>query len=365
MKAGAVVLAVIAAPLVLVLALVLVFSSTSSPASACGPLTAVSVAAETIPDDATVGGYEREQLANAAAILNAAAALGLPATAQTLGVQTAIGESSLVNLDRGDGATNPDGSTADSIGLFQQQSSWGTAAQRIDPTTAATLFFQRLVAVEGWEDLDPSIAINKVQINADPFHYVTYRADAVAITGYLTKLGGGESGGCSVSGDAKTVATDLVVAIDNGSLTLLDPRYADQIRNMANGSAADGCLIDLRVLQIISLALQKFNSVGVSDLNRHCTGSLEGAGTGSSHYFKGGGYAVDIYALNGASLGTDGADNLALLDLLSSVAPDGTRAGQVNCRSGETWAHITQFEDTCNHQHIDFGYTDLPLNVTN
>ncbi|PPG88743.1 hypothetical protein C5C00_07610 [Rathayibacter rathayi] len=61
---------------------------------------------------------------NAGLVANAAAALGLPGAGQTLGVQAAIGESSLVNIHYGDGAINPDGTVADSIGLFQQQSSW-------------------------------------------------------------------------------------------------------------------------------------------------------------------------------------------------------------------------------------------------
>ncbi|MET4783437.1 hypothetical protein [Glaciihabitans sp. UYNi722] len=132
---------------------------------------------------------------------------------------------------------------------------------------------------------------------------------------------------------------------------------------MANGTAVDGCTVDLRVLQFIALAGQKFQKVGVSDLNRHCTGSILGAGTNSAHYFRGGGFAVDFSSLNGHSLGNDSADNLALLALLSSVAPDGTRADQIQCRNGETWPHLTRFEDTCNHQHIDFGYTDGQLNL--
>lgn len=358
--------AAIAFPLALILGLVLAITSLGSAANACTPSAAGTVAADRIPGDANVAGFGRDQLANAAAIINAAAAMKLPAAAQALGVQAAIGESSLVNLDYGDGAINPDGSVADSIGLFQQQGSWGSVAQRMDPATAATLFFQRLVTVRGWEQLEPSIAINKVQINADPFHYAKDRAGAVAVVEYLATLGGGASaGGCSVSGDVREVAQGLVTAMDNGSLSVLEARYAQQITNMANGSAANGCMIDLRVLQLIALAVQKFESVGVSDLNRHCTGSLEGAGKGSSHYFKGGGLAVDFYQINGSTLGNNGADNLALLDLLSAVAPSGTRAGQVGCRSGETWPNLTQFDDTCNHQHIDFGYTDGQLNVTN
>ena len=141
-----------------------------------------------IPADATVGAYNREQLVNAALIANAGAAKGLALNGQTLGVQCAIGESSLINIAYGDGATNPDGSIADSIGLFQQQSSWGTVEERMDPTTSAGFFFDRLIALDGWEDMEPSLAIHRVQINADPDHYTKYRADAEAIMAYLSTL---------------------------------------------------------------------------------------------------------------------------------------------------------------------------------
>ncbi|MDJ0336589.1 hypothetical protein QMG83_15275 [Salinibacterium sp. G-O1] len=353
---------VIAFPMALILGLVLAVTSLGAPAGACTP-SAGTVDGVTIPADATVGGFGREQLLNAAAITNAAAAAKLPAAAQALGVQAAIGESSLVNLNYGDQAMNPDGSTADSIGLFQQQSSWGTAAQRLDPSTAAVLFFQRLAAVPNWETLDPSIAISSVQINADPYHYTQYRAIAVAITSYLATLspGAGGSDGCRVSGNAVVLAQGLVVAMENGSLTLLEPRYASQITNMANGTATADCTIDVSVLQTITLVLNHFPRVGVSDLNRKCAGDNLGT---LAHWAKGGGNAVDFYSLNGAALDGATPDNLALLDLLSAVVPAGTRAGQANCRPVRTWQNITQIADSCNHQHIDFLFTDGPLNVS-
>jgi hypothetical protein len=90
--------------------------------------------------------------------MNAATALGLSQQAQILGVMTAIGESSLRNLAYGDdaqGVTNPDGTLTTSVGLFQQQDWWGTLAQRLDPHESATLFFDRLVKVKGWQMMPP------------------------------------------------------------------------------------------------------------------------------------------------------------------------------------------------------------------
>ncbi|WP_159796660.1 M15 family metallopeptidase [Puerhibacterium puerhi] len=132
-----------------------------------------------------------EQLANAAVIINTAKDLGLPLKAQAIGVMTALGESSLINVDHGDdvhGVTNPDGSPTCSLGLFQQQwcLGWGTREQVLDPAYAATKFFERLAQVAGWQDLEPTIAANKVQRNADPFHYAPYWETANAVVSALT-----------------------------------------------------------------------------------------------------------------------------------------------------------------------------------
>jgi hypothetical protein len=48
-----------------------------------------------------------------------------------------------------------------------------------------------------------------------------------------------------------------------------------------------------------------------------------------------------------------------------AVMPDGARVGQVICHAeaGTTivTTHFTQFDDTCNHLHIDVGFTDGTL----
>src|ERR1700760_2000495 len=88
---------------------------------------------------AAVDGYSGDQLANAAAIINAGTALGVGIEGDEIGVMTAMGESGLRILDYGDQAG------PDSRGLFQQRTFWGTLAQRMNASDSATLFFQRLV----------------------------------------------------------------------------------------------------------------------------------------------------------------------------------------------------------------------------
>jgi len=306
-----------------------------------------------------VAGYSGDQLGNAAAIMNAATALGMNAQAQTLGVMTAMGESSLHNIDHGDRAG------PDSRGLFQQRNSWGTLAERMSPATAAGLFFQRLRALPGWETLAPTTAASRVQINANPNHYTPFFAPASEVVAALLGTAGG--GACAVSGDSVALAQQLVAAADAGQLRGLVPDHIKEIRWIAQGQSMPDCGIDIRILQVMVLALNQFHQVGVSDINRKCTGTLLGAGTQSSHWINGGGQAVDIYSLGGLPLtGADG-QSIRLLGLLDPVMPAGSRIGQEQCRDAAGSAlqlvHFTQINDTCNHLHLDVAYTHDPVTV--
>ena len=133
-----------------------------------------------------VGAYGSEQLSNAAAIIKAGQKLGLSVRDQTIGVMTAIGESSLRVVDHGDTAG------PDSRGLFQQRANgaWGTYADRMNPTVSATSFFTALAGVQGRDSVAPTIVAHTVQRNADPQYYTKYWDDAVAIVSGLTGTGG-------------------------------------------------------------------------------------------------------------------------------------------------------------------------------
>lgn len=137
-----------------------------------------------------IHGWRGEQLENAAIIVRTAQGMGLERDGQILGVMAAMGESSLRNIDYGDwetrGVTNPDGSRTTSIGLFQQQSWWGTVEERMDPATAATRFFARMQRIPGWQELPPSHAIHRVQINSDSEHYARFEDDAAAVVDALS-----------------------------------------------------------------------------------------------------------------------------------------------------------------------------------
>ena len=150
----------------------------SAECSASGPAVRVDPAA--VPEG-PVAGFAGEQLVNAAAIVNAAHDLGLDTCAQVVGVMTAMGESSLRVLDRGD-AAGPD-----SRGLFQQRDNgaWGSYADRMDPATSAANFFRALQEVPDWHSLPPTIAAHRTQRNADPYHYQRWWDAAVEVVGAL------------------------------------------------------------------------------------------------------------------------------------------------------------------------------------
>lgn len=154
-----------------------------------------------------IAGYSDDQLINAAHIMNAAQKMNISSFGQTIGVMTAMGESSLVNIAYGDNATNPDGSIADSIGLFQQQGSWGSIEQRMNPEQSATFFFQRMIGVAGWENMIPTIIANRVQINADENHYTRWYPQAssvvAALSGIRSDAGGGTN--CAETTDGSWV----------------------------------------------------------------------------------------------------------------------------------------------------------------
>lgn len=168
--AAAVTTAAVATWLCLLFSIVL-FSSERTAAAACAPVAPLELGRM------AVHGYSQEQLKNAGAIMSAGQALDLSVKGQMISVMVSLGESGLRVLDYGDGPG------PDSRGLFQQRDNgaWGSYADRMDPTISATNFIKALQKVEGWELLEPTIAGNKVQRNADPYHYQKYWPEAVKL----------------------------------------------------------------------------------------------------------------------------------------------------------------------------------------
>lgn len=166
----------------------------SDEASACNPesgsASSVSIDPDTVPDT-TVSGYGHEQLVNAAYIVQAGKDLDLGVRDQTIGVMTAMGESSLRVIDHGD-ATGPD-----SRGLFQQRDNgaWGSYEDRMDPYISATNFFKAMMKIDSRDSLEPTAVAYRTQGNADPYYYTKFWDSAVAVVEALSGVDTGLNAG--------------------------------------------------------------------------------------------------------------------------------------------------------------------------
>lgn len=125
-------------------------------------------------DPALLAVLETDQLDNGELIVQVGVDLGVPPRAWVIAVATAMQESGLRNLAGGD---------RDSLGLFQQRPSqgWGTPEQILDPVYASTVFYERLLQVEGWQDLPLAEAAQAVQRSAFPDAYGRHEPLALAV----------------------------------------------------------------------------------------------------------------------------------------------------------------------------------------
>ncbi|MDI1461002.1 M23 family metallopeptidase [Catellatospora sp. KI3] len=146
----------------------------SGTATACVPQTTATPTASTD----TAGRYDTEQRGHVATIVQVGANKKVPGRGMVIAVATAIQESVLRNL--GDlGAANDH----DSLGLFQQRPSqgWGTPQQVMDPRYAAGEFYDKLLTIDGWQQMPLTQAAQAVQRSAYPNAYAKWEPDATAL----------------------------------------------------------------------------------------------------------------------------------------------------------------------------------------
>jgi hypothetical protein len=211
------------------------------------------------PDQCTarVGGHsvmlDPSQARYAGLITAIAVERGLPARAASIALAAAYQESDLRNLRGGD---------RDSAGLFQQRPSqgWGTAEQVRDPVHAATAVYDALTKVDGYEQLEITVAAQEVQRSGFPDAYADHEADARALASALTgnsrqafscRLGDSDAGPTALTGSGLTARADAV----RRDLTA---RFPDQplggfapggvsTGHMAGSAHYDGRAIDIMV----------------------------------------------------------------------------------------------------------------------
>ena len=192
-----------------------------------------------------------EQAMHAATIAAVAEQRGLPARAITIALATAYQESDLYNVNYGD---------RDSLGLFQQRPSqgWGTPEQVQDPVYAAGAFYDELVKIDNYRELEITDAAQRVQRSAFPEAYAQHESNARALA---SALSGNSAAGLTCTfrpasheveqpGDdgltprARSVLEEIQAA--HGPLTVggFDPDGIDQ-GHIAGSAHYDGRAIDI------------------------------------------------------------------------------------------------------------------------
>lgn len=142
-----------------------------------------------------------EQAENASLIAAISVQRGLPARAASIALATAYQESDLHNIDYGD---------RDSLGLFQQRPSqgWGSRPQILDPVYATNAFYDALVGIDGYRDLEITVAAQTVQRSGYPDAYADHEGDARVLASALTGQSRA-SFACRVDDDAEKSSSEL------------------------------------------------------------------------------------------------------------------------------------------------------------
>ncbi|EPD55129.1 hypothetical protein [Streptomyces sp. HGB0020] len=130
-------------------------------------------------DEGTMYQFTPEQAVNAATIAAVGTGRRMPERAVTIALATALQESGLRNIEHGD---------RDSLGLFQQRPSqgWGTEKEILDPTYAATVFYEHLAKVRDYTKLPLTVAAQRVQRSGFPEAYAKHEPDAALLSAALT-----------------------------------------------------------------------------------------------------------------------------------------------------------------------------------
>lgn len=146
-----------------------------------------------------------DQASNAAAITAIAVQRDLPPRAATIAIATAMQESKVRNVKFGD---------RDSLGLFQQRPSqgWGTAEQILNPEYSTNKFFDALVKVDGYADMDIAQAAQAVQRSAAGEAYAQHESQARVTASVLS--GQTPAGvGCVLQAPSSTGDPEMLAAL--------------------------------------------------------------------------------------------------------------------------------------------------------
>ncbi len=216
-------------PLAILMLVVIPMMGGSAAADPCSPVGGSPL--QVVAGDAKAwGDYSAEQIKNATIIVSVGTQRNIPPRGVQIALMTAIDESGLIPKKQiGMDASDPE--TA--WGLFQQtpKYGWGTLEQVMDPVYATNTFYDRLLKVQGWEKMLPTLAAHAVQRNRDPNVYQQFWDDAGVLLAHLTKSPG------SKKGKKQTQSRPLVNAAASGRAASL-PSVRMAAANVKGNAAA-------------------------------------------------------------------------------------------------------------------------------
>lgn len=141
-----------------------------------------------------------------------------------------LAESDLQNLPYGD---------RDSVGVFQQRDNgaWGTAEDRMDPTRAAGMFYDKLAGLD-YDSMDPADAAQAVQQSAfsDGSNYRSRAAEADAILAAATTRNNSTT---SSWAEKDQISLDSAVVAVTQAEEARDKIYANEKKSQADRDQAD------------------------------------------------------------------------------------------------------------------------------
>ena len=132
------------------------------------------------------GGMTAYRASCARRVVQAVRQRGLDRKAAVIAITTVIVETHLQNISQMVDHT--------SLGLFQQQDNWGSAAQRLDPIWATNAFLSSMQShypnnawMDATTDAEIGAVCQRVQVSAFPSRYPVQVSDAKIIVNYLWK----------------------------------------------------------------------------------------------------------------------------------------------------------------------------------
>ncbi|MEU8212153.1 hypothetical protein AB0B85_23500, partial [Micromonospora sp. NPDC049044] len=155
----------------------------TAPCSTSGPSSADASLATSLNSrlSGTMDGYMTAyRVSCARKVVQAVQARGLAERAAVIAVTTTIVESTIQNV-----AEKVDHT---SLGLFQQQDSWGSESQRLDPTWATNAFLNKMISLypnNSWASEPIGEVCQRVQVSAYPDRYQGQASDGQIIVDAL------------------------------------------------------------------------------------------------------------------------------------------------------------------------------------